>query len=147
MPMRSLATRQSLWLLTAASVIVIAIGALVFPMTNASIVRNLEAWNSVAAERGAEMLGSRLDDVVSSTHLLRSLLDGNFSTTQERQAVRDVLESNPLLSGLAILRPGQPSPFWFRSNEGSQHRDLASDALGYRDAVWFRKGLVCLQGC
>lgn len=147
MPMRSLATRQSLWLLTAASLIVLSIGAFVFPMTNALIVRNLEAWNGVAAERGAKMLGSRLDDVLASTHLLRTLLEGELAPQQERQALRGVLDANPMLAGIAILRPAQASPFWFRTGAGPRFRDLAADVAGYRDALWFRKGLVCMQGC
>lgn len=42
--------------------------------------------------------------------------------------------------------PRKASPFWFRESGALEYRDLSGDLAAYQTVMWFRKGLVCMQG-
>ncbi|MDO5505739.1 MAG: SpoIIE family protein phosphatase [Pseudoxanthomonas suwonensis] len=152
MPLRSLATRQSLWLFGAATLVLLLVGSVVFWLANRAVLRDAETWNLRAAERGATALAEDMTRVAASAQIMRAFAnEGGIRPNDERLLVKGILEANPLLSSFALIRLPDDgpvaSPYWYRSPDGFVHRDLAEDVAGYRSQPWFIQGMSCVDGC
>jgi Serine phosphatase RsbU, regulator of sigma subunit len=154
MVVRSIASRMALWVLAGSTLVLAAVGALLFSLTRAQILQHTHREAAALAAGAGSQIQARIDRVAVSAQMLATIVATRQDSTEP--LLRDALQADHDIDGLAAaFKPssapgdGRPySPFVRRlDNRTLVSRDLSYDAKPYGDSNWFLGGLSCSSGC
>ncbi|WP_426700582.1 SpoIIE family protein phosphatase [Rhodanobacter sp. Col0626] len=154
MVLRSIASRTALWVLVGSTVVLAAMGALLFGLTRAQILEHTHHEAASLAANAGSQIQARIDRIAVSAQMLAAIV----ATRQDdaEPLLRDTLAANLDMDGLAaVFRPSSNpadappySPFVHRLDDSTlTSRDLSHDPNPYWNNNWFLGGLGCASGC
>ncbi|HET6603673.1 MAG TPA: SpoIIE family protein phosphatase [Xanthomonadaceae bacterium] len=153
---RTIAARQSLWVVTALVLALLAVGTVLFGLARERVLLNEAAASQALTKAAAAEVATQLEEVRSAVRsLARTLRRFPDDPVLADALARETLLASPHLVSVAVayapgrgpMSPGLYAPQYHRAGDAVERSDLATTEPDYPGLDWFGRGRACPVGC
>lgn len=152
----STARRLGFWVLLGSVAVLVASLGFVLQRARADVMAHSSQTMQTLAVASANAIAAQTSGVEMTARVVASTIGRHLDDPGSiRELLADTVVSHPDIGGVtAAFEPGairgvagEFAPFLMQEQSSAVYRNLADDAIPYRDAVWYRHALSCPQGC